>query len=428
MIFDLHHFKLDLTAFSSEDAVHSWLVPAKEAHQNFIKSHQAKPFSFIESCLHPNDDKGLEAWATHFSKFDEILIFGTGGSSLGGRALRDMQERQSKEKATSPILNIITNIDPPSFDRLVNERDWRRTGVIAISKSGETAETMMQLLVVLPLMRQYITQDKLKEHLLLISEPGDNSMRRLGRREGIEALDHPPNLGGRYSVLSIVGILPALLAGLDTEKLRQGARDIIDLFMNTESKDNPILYNTAMMAYLNQERRMHAQVMLCYSDRLGSLARWHRQLWAESLGKKGQGTTPIYATGPVDQHSQLQLWLDGPDDKFYTVLGGGVEPTALRINPQDLVELDSLAYMKDRSLGELMRVSRQATTETLIEHKRPVRQILMNDIHEYSVGALMMYFMLETVLTAMVYKVDPFDQPAVEHGKQLIRTYLKEWT
>ncbi|MEQ8603141.1 MAG: glucose-6-phosphate isomerase [Marivibrio sp.] len=363
--------------------------------------------------------------ADYRARFKEVLVLGTGGSSLGGRALYEMAA--SEHLGGRPALHIITNVDPFVFERMIRRFDFRETGVIVISKSGGTTETMMQFLTVLPLMRAQIGDAKLGEHVTLITEPGPRPLRELGARFALPVLDHDPKVGGRYSVLSVVGMLPTLIAGLDAAAVRVGADDVLTQALAPHARPAALApaLGAAISVGLQRERGVGASVMLAYSDRLGSLARWYRQLWAESLGKNGQGTTPIYGTGPVDQHSQLQLWLDGPADKMFTVLGGPNEAIGEALDP-DLIAHEDLDYMAGRTLGDLMDASRRATAQTLAARGRPVRHIDMLRIDEASMGALMMHFMLETVLAADLLGVDPFDQPAVERGKVLTRRYLKE--
>lgn len=360
-------------------------------------------------------------------RFDDVLILGTGGSSLGSRALYEMADREADNLRRAPKLHIITNVDPFVWDRLIRRLDYRTTGIVVISKSGGTTETMMQFLSLLPVVLEQIDEEDLAKRITLITEPGDSPMRRLGRKYNLPVLDHDPKVGGRYSVLSVVGMLPTLIAGLDAVETREGAQRVLQQAF--DNMDNPAACPAAVGAAvsvgLQQDRNIAATVMLAYSDRLGSLARWYRQLWAESLGKDGQGTTPVYATGPVDQHSQLQLWLDGPADKMFTVMGGPKELGGAGIDPT-LAADSRLDYMNGRTMGDLMDASRRATAETLARRGRPVRRIDLSRIDEGSMGGLMMHFMLETVLAADLMGVDPFDQPAVEDGKVLIRKHLAE--
>lgn len=391
-------------------------------------AHETDTMPFLRLPSARKDLEGLVPIADHYQRrFDDVLILGTGGSSLGSRALYEMADGDSDRIRSAPTLHIITNVDPFVWDRLIRRLDYRRTGIIVISKSGGTTETMMQFLSVLPVVLERLDADELARCITVITEPGDNPLRKLAARYNLPVLDHDPRVGGRYSVLSVVGMLPTLISGLDAVEIRQGAQAVLDQAF--ASIDTPAACAAAVGAAisvgLQRQHNIAATVMLAYSDRLGSLARWYRQLWAESLGKDGQGTTPVYATGPVDQHSQLQLWLDGPSDKMFTVLGGPKDQDGYGIDAT-LADDPRLAYMVGRSMGDLMDASRRATAETLARHGRPVRRIEMTRIDEGSMGALMMHFMLETVLAADLMGVDPFDQPAVEGGKVLIRKYLSQ--
>lgn len=368
----------------------------------------------------------LEPLAEHYrTSFKDVVILGTGGSSLGGRALFEMAlPKVSQGERPGPNLHIVTNVDPFVFEALIQKLDPEKTGIVAISKSGGTTETVMQLLSFLPRFKKTLGDDKLKDHISIITEPGSSPLRGLAERFELPIMDHDPNVGGRYSVLSLVGMLPAMIVGLQPALVREGAAKVLK---NALSASNPMDCAAAVGAVisvgLEQEGKVSSSVMLAYSDRLGSLARWYRQLWAESLGKDGKGTTPIYATGPVDQHSQLQLWLDGPSDKMFTVLGGPISAGGDPICA-DLASDPKLSFMVGRTMGELMEASRRATAETLAKNGKPVRRITMDVINEKSIGALMMHFMLETILAAGLLNVDPYDQPAVEDGKILIRQYM----
>lgn len=374
-----------------------------------------------------DDLDALADTALRLRAYRDVVILGTGGSSLGGQALYEMAHSDYERRhAGIPLLHIVTNFDPFNFERFVARLDLSDTALIVISKSGGTAETLMQFLTILPLLRAAVGEAALKERVVAITEPDDNPLRRIAERFSIPVLDHDSRVGGRYSVLSLVGMLPAMIAGLDAHGVRFGARAVLDQALAAgDPMTVPPVTGAAVSVGLARLRGVSATVMLAYSDRLGSLARWYRQLWAESLGKGGAGTTPIYGTGPVDQHSQLQLWLDGPKDKMFSVLSGPVPRSDMRVDPA-LADDPALAYMAGRSLGEAMQAMCRATTETLIEHGRPTRRIALSRIDETSVGALMMHFMLETILSARLIGVDPFDQPAVEHGKKLARRYLAE--
>lgn len=412
----------------SMDEMQALLVRSKSALKTLRADYEAGRYPFL-SLPEQTSDLGplTEIAAQYRHRFDDVVILGTGGSSLGSRALYEMADTDQGAQQGAPRLHIVTNVDPFVWERMIRQLDYRRTGIVVISKSGGTTETMMQFLSLLPVVLEQLEVGDLPRMVTVITEPGDNPLRGLAERYALPVLDHDPEVGGRYSVLSLVGMLPTLIAGLDAAATRRGAADV--LMRTLASADDPSACPPAVGALvsvgLHHHRGMGTTVMLAYSDRLGSLARWYRQLWAESLGKKGEGTTPVYATGPVDQHSQLQLWLDGPADKMFTVLGGPNDHAGAGIDAA-FAKDPRLGYMRGRTMGDLMEASRVATAETLAAQGRPVRRIDMTQIDESSMGALMMHFMLETVLAAYLINVDPFDQPAVEHGKVLIRRYLAD--
>ncbi len=364
-------------------------------------------------------------------RFDDVVVFGTGGSSLGAESLQALTNPD--QRGSLPRVHIVSSIDPFIFGRVISGLDLAKTGWIIVSKSGGTAETLMQFLTILPMVRNAMSDDALPKHITVITEPGEGALRRLAQRFNLPILDHDPLVGGRFSVLSVVGLLPAMLCGLDASAVRAGAGSVLDTLLNAASDplNAPPALGAAVGMTLNAKKNINASVLLAYADRLGSLTRWYRQLWAESLGKEGKGTTPIDGMGPVDQHSQVQLWLDGPNDKMFTIIGAPPEhglDSAFRfpgIHPAlaDLVDAD---YIKNRDLGDLMTASRRGTTGALIGRGKPVRTIDMQDTGESSMGAVMMHFMLETILAADLIGVDAFDQPAVEDGKHLTRKFLVE--
>jgi glucose-6-phosphate isomerase len=371
-----------------------------------------------------DDLAALEPVAATFRQFDDVLVLGTGGSSLGGQALHAFAAPHA-----GPRLHFLDNIDPESFGATVDALDFARTGAIVISKSGTTAETLTQFLAVLPRFQETAGAAGLGKRITLITEPGENVLRRLGQRYELPALDHDPKVGGRFSVLSLVGLLPAMIAGIDVTALRRGAAQVLDAALGS---DDPALVPPATGAALNvgyaKECGASQTVLLHYSDRLEAFGRWYRQLWAESLGKAGHGTTPVPALGAVDQHSQLQLYLDGPRDKLFTVImaerkGAGAR-IAAALAPDLMAGDGPLAWLEGRTMGDLMEAEQRATAETLAKNGRPVRILGLGRLDLETLGALMMHYMLETIIAAHLLGVDPYDQPAVEEGKVLARRYI----
>ena len=359
----------------------------------------------------------------------DIVFLGTGGSSLGGQALTQLTDYAVPGLhglREPPRIHFLDNLDPLTFDRLLERLPLATSRFVSISKSGGTAETLMQTIAVITALEHAGLGGKLPEHLLGLSEPapaGRKGLRALLESKKCRVLDHDPGVGGRFSALSNVGLLPAMVMGLDAREIRAGAREVLSpLVLGRPAKDIPPAGGAALSASAAAEGKM-IRVMVAYADRLERFTKWWVQLWAESLGKNGKGAAPIAALGPVDQHSQLQLWLDGPRDKLFTVITTGVAGTGPRID-KSMAETAGEPGLADKTIGDLVAAQGRATADTLAKNGRPVRTIHVEHLDERAVGALMMHFMLETIIAAHLIGVDPFGQPAVEQGKILAKRYL----
>jgi glucose-6-phosphate isomerase len=363
-----------------------------------------------------DDIEALRPVAERLRGFGRLFLLGTGGSSLGARTLAALDNGHGTRIA------FCDNIDPHGFGRLLQEADPEDTAVLAISKSGSTAETMTQLLITLGWLRDARGEAALARQVVLVTEPKDSVMTRIGRRFGLTVLDHDPRIGGRFSVLSLVGLLPAMVQGLDAVAVRAGAADVLARTLDDEGIGEPAR-GAALAVALERERQVRVSVLMPYVDRLADLGLWYRQLWAESLGKGGHGTLPANALGAVDQHSQLQLYLDGPADKMFSLIMLEVRGRGPRV-PTGLADDPELAYLRGRTIGDLMDAEQRATYEALLERGRPTRVFRLDALDEATMGALLMHFMLETMIAADLLAVDAFDQPAVERGKVLAREYL----
>jgi glucose-6-phosphate isomerase len=343
----------------------------------------------------------------------EIAILGIGGSSLGGQALKAALESHDRK---GPRVSFHDNPDPFSWAEHLARFDLRTTRFVAISKSGGTAETLMQALTAADAIEKAGGGKHLGQHFAVVTEPRDSSLRKFASQIGCPALDHPEGVGGRYSVLTACGALPALLMGIDPAALREGAAA-------TLADPTSAVEGAALHFALSKAGRLNETVLWAYADRLATFHAWWRQLWAESLGKDGKGSTPVGALGPVDQHSQLQLFRDGPGKSLYTILSIDTKGAGLAA-PRARAEALGLGYLAGRAMGDLVDAEARATAQTLSRNGRAVRTIHLARVDAHAVGALMMHFMLETILMGRLMGVDPFDQPGVEEGKVLAREYL----
>lgn len=359
------------------------------------------------------------------SRFRDVVVLATGGSSLGGRALQALTEGRASGVG-SARLTFCDNLDPVGMDSMLRGLDLPRTAFLVISKSGGTGETLTQTLVCLEALRAAGAAGEPRDHFFLVVEPGDSPLRRFSAAHGLETVDHDPDLGGRYSVLSVVGMLPALIAGLDAAKIRGGAQEVLDQALGAPGPgDVPAAAGAALAVTLQEHCGVGMNVLMPYSGRLDAFALWYRQLWAESLGKGGSGMTPVRALGPVDQHSQLQLYLEGPADKQYTLICLDQAGTGPHVPAGDATALGA-GYLAGVAVGDLVSAQQDATAATLAARGRSTRVLRLEELDERTMGALFLHFMLETVFTADLLGVNPFDQPAVEEGKELARRYLSE--
>ena len=360
----------------------------------------------------------------------DVCLFGIGGSSLGAQTLAQLVGFATPGFAWpdgQPNFHILENLDAQTFAATLGRLNLKTTRFLVISKSGGTAEPMMQFLSAIAALQTAGMDGELKDRFLVVTEPKDNPLRRLAERLELPIFDHDPNVGGRYSVLSVVGLLPAMMMGLDPVKIREGAASVLDpILAGAPPSEIPPAIGASIILGLVQQHGINASVLMPYLDRLEKFAMWYRQLWGESLGKEGHGTTPVRDLGPVDQHSQLQLYLGGPNDKVFTVLMGAVAGTGATITDKQSGGDPDLSYLVNRTMGDLTDAEQRATADTLAANGRPVRVMKLDRLDEATMGALMMHFMLETIISAHLMGINAFDQPAVEEGKVLARKLLGE--
>jgi glucose-6-phosphate isomerase len=371
----------------------------------------------------------LAETAMKLAMASDVVFLGTGGSSLGGQALAQLGDYAVPGLGVlrnKSRVHFLDNLDPVTLEKLLTKLPLATTRFVAISKSGGTAETLMQTISAIQALDAAGLGDKLPDHLIGLSEGPvgkKKGLRALLESKNCKVLEHDPGVGGRFSALSNVGLLPALVFGLDAAEIRGGAREVLATVLKRRpAKEVPAAMGAALSVAAAAEGKT-IRVMMAYADRLERFTRWWVQLWAESLGKKGKGAAPIAALGPVDQHSQLQLWLDGPRDKLFTIITTGVAGLGPRIERTLAVAADETNLAR-KTVGDLVAAQGRATADTLAKNGRPVRTLHLDVLDERALGGLMMHFMLETIIAAHLLGVDPYDQPAVEEGKVLAKRYL----
>jgi glucose-6-phosphate isomerase len=368
---------------------------------------------------------------------EDVLVLGIGGSALGTRALLSAlrkpmwNEWDDEGRDFFPRLTILDNVDPTTVQAALARIDPRRVLVNVISKSGGTAETMAQYLVVHAWL-EHALGGAAHRHLVFTTDPERGALRELASRDGVATLSIPPDVGGRYSVLSPVGLLPAALVGVDVAALLAGARRAVERAEADDLRRNPAALYAALHWAADADLGARIDVLMPYTDRLREFAEWYRQLWAESLGKRldrdgrevHTGPTPVAAVGATDQHSQVQLFMEGPFDKVLTFavvedLGAEVPipPVEDVLGSRPLPA--ELSYLAGHGLGELLRAEYEATAAALAQMGRMSCTLRLPDLSPETIGELLMFYQIATGYAGAWYGVDPFDQPGVELGKRL---------
>jgi len=397
---------------------------ARAALADWLSSRDPRLLAFRRS-LEREDDLGpAQTMVSHLAaSASDIIVLGTGGSSLGAQAITQLSFWGTPAAATSrlsPRLHFIDNLDGNTFHRFLGQIDLRSAHFHIVSKSGSTAEPLLLMLAALEAIEHEVGTKGLGERFSGEAEPGPNPVRRLLEELKAPVLEHDPDLGGRFTAFSTVGLVPAMIAGLDANLFRHAGQQALAAAQSGDM----MAADGAALAVAASDIGLSQQVMWNYTDRLERFAKWWRQLWAESLGKSGHGTTPVDALGPVDQHSQLQLYLDGPADKLFTLIS---PPKAQTLTASSTWATKAgLDLFAGRDLADVTQAQARATAESLRAVGRPVRVFsLTTPLDEKSLAALMLHFILETLVAARLWNVDPFGQPAVEAGKQLTRKYLE---
>lgn len=349
--------------------------------------------------------------------YDSIIHVGIGGSALGNLMLNQALLGEFRNfEDVRPKFYLADNPDPTKTRAIWEQAKGGRIALVGVSKSGATAETMSQFL--------WFRNEMLKlrggveEDILVITDPEKGIFRSFARNSGCRVIDLPASVGGRYSVLSAAGLVSACAVGIDIDELLTGAGKMKKCLLENHSIDtNPAWLASSLHLYHEKQGRPMA-VIMPYSSKMSFFAEWFAQLWGESLGKKGMGTTPVRAVGAVDQHSQVQLYTDGPDDKLFTIMNFKKHGDKVHVPTVDCEALKPLSYLDDAEIGNMLGLEAMSTAAAIVKAGRPLIWIETEKIDCRTLGALIFYYEYMTAMTGRMMGIDPFDQPGVEQGKK----------
>lgn len=412
--FDFQNCHLDdLKNFQSE------LSKAMDQLRLWQKSQDA---IFFDYPFEKNLTKTLKEAAKFYDdRFENLVVLGIGGSALGmsflAGALLDPHYNVFGKKK----LFVCDNVDPDSFDALLKQIDIKKTLFNVISKSGGTIETASQFFLAGEILKDKLG-DSWKENIVATTDPQNGVLREYVNENSINSFDLPSKLGGRFSVLSSVGLFPAILMGIDIDGLIAGASNARSYCEKNSIEENHALHIAAISYMMDVKLSKKISVMIPYADSLKLFADWYAQLWGESLGKAGKGTTPVKALGATDQHSQLQLYMEGPNDKLITFVG--VEKfrnVGKKIKPL----MNGFDFIDGKTLSDLIHAEQKATSQALAKAGRPNLTVTLPSLDAKHIGELIFVYETATVLAGALYGINPFDQPGVELGKKLTKEILK---
>lgn len=372
--------------------------------------------------------------------YDNLVVFGIGGSALGITALNtalSQRYHNALSKAGrkgAPRLFVMDNIDPATFKQMLRICPPAKTLYVSISKSGETAETISQTMIVLEVLEKKVGVGKVKEHLVIITGPKGESkslLHPVADKYGCSTFDIPPNVGGRFSVFSPVGLFPAAMLGMDLEGIFAGCAAMDARCSVRSLEENPAYLRAAFHYLADKMKGKHISVMMPYADGLKDVADWYCQLWAESLGKRHSfdgeevfaGQTPVKALGATDQHSQVQLYREGPNDKIFNIIEVANFGSTLKI-PSNLKEIPELDYLRGKSMNKLMAAELRGTVDALKVSQRPVIRVTLPKLNAHTLGQLLYMLEVETAMAGRLYNIDAFNQPGVEEGKIIARRLM----
>ena len=362
------------------------------------------------------------------NRFDNILVLGIGGSALGGLAVTEALLKPywnlltSEQRTGLPRIFFLDNIDPDSINGLLNILDLKKTLVNVITKSGSTAETMSQYMIVKNILEREL-EDDYRKNIVVTTDKNVGILRQLADQEGYKTFVIPDDVGGRFSVFSAVGLLPFALVGIDIDELTNGIKDMDLALKNTDIHKNIAAQNALIHYLMDTKKGKNISVMMPYSSRLRYVSDWYAQLWAESLGKEfdnegnkiNVGPTPVKALGATDQHSQIQLYNEGPNNKLITFIRVDNFDTTLEI--PKIFEYTGIGYLGGKTINDLINAEADSTRVALSDYSRPTITISMDRINPYNLAQLLYMYEVQTAIAGELYHINTFNQPGVEQAK-----------
>lgn len=361
-------------------------------------------------------------------RFDNILVLGIGGSALGGIAVTEALLKpfwnllSPEQREGLPRIFFLDNIDPDYMVGLLNILDLKKTLVNVITKSGSTAETMSQFMIVKNILEQELG-DNYRYNIVATTDKKTGILRQIAEQEGYKTFVVPDDVGGRFSVFSAVGLLPFALVGIDIDEIVNGIKDMDLALKNTDIKENIAAQNALIHYLLDTKKGKNLSVMMPYSSRLKYVSDWYVQLWAESLGKNKDkqgndvcvGPTPIKSLGATDQHSQIQLYNEGPNNKVINFIRVKNFDNTLEI--PNIFEYTGIGYLGGKTINQLINAEADSTRVSLADYKRPTVSIYLDKVDGYNVAQLLYMLEVQTAIAGELYNIDTFNQPGVEQAK-----------
>ena len=361
-------------------------------------------------------------------RFDNILVLGIGGSALGGLAVTEALLKpywnllSPEQRNGLPRIFFLDNIDPDTMTGLLDILDLSKTLVNVITKSGSTAETMSQFMIVKDRLEKELG-DNYRYNVVATTDKKTGILRQIAEQEGYKTFVVPDDVGGRFSVFSSVGLLPFALVGIDIDEITNGIKDMDLALKNTDINENIAAQNALIHYLMDTQKGKNMSVMMPYSSRLKYVSDWFAQLWAESLGKNKDkdgndvcvGPTPVKALGATDQHSQIQLYNEGPNNKVINFIRVKEFDNNLEIPP--IFEYTGIGYLGGKTINQLLNAEADSTKVVLSDFQRPNVTITLEKVDGYNVAQLLYMLEVQTAIAGELYNIDAFNQPGVEQAK-----------